>query len=156
MLLWSTIQESPLWIWPLLALMILIGLRARQTRSVPVIIYYLIPVIGLMTLGNVMPLPNPFLVWSVFPLAYFTGVLLGYRWQRDYLISREGNLVTLKGEGFTLISVVILFGLSFFTTSVSVNAPDLYSHAGFIILFCLSGGQVSGSFAGRAIRIWTG
>jgi len=155
-LLWSTIQEKPLWIWPLLVLLILIGLRARRTHSVPAIIYYFLPLIGLLTLGNVIPLPNPTLVWTVFPLAYFTGAVLGYRWQGDYLISKEGKLVTLRGEKFTLINILILFGLSFFIGSVSNNAPDLYNHAGFIILFCLSGGQISGSFVGRAIRIWTG
>ncbi len=98
----------------MLVLVIPICLRATKTRSVPAVIYYILPLIGLIPLRNMIPLPNPSLVWAVFPLAYFTGVFLGYWLQRTYLISKEGGQVTLTDERFTLVSILTLFGFSFF------------------------------------------
>lgn len=153
MAIWSILQDKPIWVWPLLVLLILIGLRARRTRSVPTVIYYFLPLLGLITLGNVLRLPNLVLIRGAFGGAYVVGVVLGYRVQLRYLIAKEGRRVTLKGERLTLINILILFGLSFAIGIISITAPDIYSHTGFLVCYAVLGGVVAGSFAGRALRI---
>lgn len=153
-MLWTSIVAKPVWVWPVLLLLILIGLRARRDRVVPVFIYYFLPLLGFITARNVAQLSDPVLAWGVFGGAYLCGVYLGDRVQKRFLVSKSGKLVTLKGERITLINILILFSLSFASGAIRDAMPELFASTGFVVGSCLVGGLVSGSFAGRAIRIW--
>lgn len=153
-MVWSSIVAKPVWVWPVLLLLVLIGLRARRDRVVPVFVYYFLPLLGLITARNVAQLTEPLLAWGTFGTAYLCGVYLGDQVQQRFLVSKSGKLVTLKGEKITLINILILFSLSFASGAIRDAMPDLFASTGFIVGSCLVGGVVSGSFAGRAIRIW--
>jgi len=52
------LTSAPLWVWPLLAVLILVGWRSRQERTIPLAIVYLLPAIGLLTLPALLALPH--------------------------------------------------------------------------------------------------
>jgi hypothetical protein len=42
--------ETPIWVWPLFILLLVLGLRARPERAVPVGLFYGLPFLGISVL----------------------------------------------------------------------------------------------------------
>jgi|AntRauMFilla1563_2_1112583.scaffolds.fasta_scaffold19861_2 hypothetical protein len=76
---------APLWVWPLLVVLVAVGLRSLRARTVPVALVYGLPALGVMALRTVAGLPAQGWIWGVFALAYALayalGVWGGYRLQ---------------------------------------------------------------------------
>ena len=149
----SILLGPPLWVWPLLAGLILIGLRASRTRTVRATLFYLLPLMGLMSINTVMKLPNPQLVWPTFVITYVAGIFLGYRLQRRWLIGKSDANVTLAGEWFTMAVLMIIFWVNFANGTVQAVAPELVAAPVFLIAMVLLISVASGSFTGRALNV---
>ncbi|MGC1505133.1 MAG: hypothetical protein WA782_13475 [Sulfitobacter sp.] len=145
---------APIWVWPLLALLIFVGLRARQERTAPALLIYLLPLLGLLALRSVAALPAGVWVWLVFVLFYGLGACAGHHLQSRWLLDREGRMVQLAGENLTLLVMMIVFWANFAGGVLLAVAPDVYDNsmfqAGFAAILALS----AGTFAGRAFRVW--
>lgn len=148
------VTGTPIWVWPLLVVLLVVGLRARHEREVPALLVYLLPLLGLSALRSVAGLGPVLAVWGIFALAYGAGVMGGYRMQGRFVLARAGRRVRLAGETVTLALMMLIFAANFSAGFMKAVAPAVYGnslfHAGFAVVVALA----SGSFAGRAIRVW--
>lgn len=56
----STFFSSiPIWVFPLFLLLLILGLRASKTRRVPIAVIYALPLLGILTLNNIVSLEAP-------------------------------------------------------------------------------------------------
>lgn len=146
--------NAPIWVWPLLVLLLFVGLRATRPRRAPVALIYSLPLLGLLGLRSLLSLPAPnwgFVLWGTMLLL---GAAAGYRLQTRWLVSRAGKFVNLRPEWLTLMVVMILFWSNFVTGIVRAMAPELLSSPAYIIPLTIILGLGSGTFLGRAIRVF--
>ena len=146
--------SAPIWVWPLLAALIFVGLRARHERTVPVVLIYGLPALGVLALRSTAALPAGAALWVVFALAYGVGLWGGYVLQQRWLLRREGARVRLAGESLTLVVMMIVFGANFAGGVLQAVAPEIYGNSVFHVIFATLVAASSGSFAGRAFRVW--
>jgi hypothetical protein len=145
---------APIWVWPLLVVLVMVGLRARHERTVPAVLLYALPILGVMAVRSTAALPAGAVIWGVFALAYLAGASGGFVMQRRWLLGREGNKVQLAGEGLTLFVMMVIFWANFAGGILQGAAPVVYNSNIFHIVFVTLVAICSGSFLGRALRVW--
>lgn len=145
---------APVWVWPLLVVLILVGLRARKERFAPVLLIYGMPALGLLGLRSVAALPAETWIWALFAVGYGLGCWGGYVLQRRWLLGRDGSMVQLAGEDLTLTVMMIMFWANFAVGVLQAVAPQLYGSSLFHVIFVGILACAGCSFAGRALRVW--
>lgn len=150
------ITGAPIWVWPLLALLIFVGMRARLTRMVPVALIYLLPLLGIMPLRSIAALPAGAWIWLIFGAGYVAGVWLGHHLQARWVLGREGHMVQVAGESLTLGLMMIVFWANFVGGVLQAVAPETYANPIFQGMFAAALAVTAGTFAGRALRVWRG
>lgn len=150
----SILSGAPVWVWPLLALLVWVGLRASRQRSVHVSSVYLMPLLGLISLASIVRLPQPGRVWAWYGAAYLAGAALGHTLQARWLLDRRGSRVTLRGEWLTLAAATTLFVANFCAGALAVLKPEIYASAAFLSVFPATVALMSGTFLGRALRVF--
>ena len=145
---------APIWVWPLLAILIIFGMRARRDRTAPAFLIYAMPLLAILALSSTNALPAGSWIWLVFAGVYLVGVWAGHRMQAGWLLGREGRLVRLKGESLTLVVIMVVFWANFVGGSLRAVAPQVYASARFHAVFTAILAICAGSFAGRAVRVW--
>ena len=148
------VTDAPLWVWPLLAVLIALGLRAARPRETSLLPYLFLPFIGAITLNTLAHLPAPALVWSAWIGAYVLGTAGGYALQRRWLIARAGWRVRLRGEWLTLVVVLVIFCANFSAGMMRAVAPDALGSSTFLTVFPAIVGLCAGSFLGRSLRLF--
>ena len=78
------ITQTPIWVWPLFILLVVLGLRARRERLVPLAMFYALPLLGFSALNAVIGLAAGPSIWVIFAVAYGAGIYGGYLVQRSY------------------------------------------------------------------------
>ncbi|MCF6320560.1 MAG: hypothetical protein L3J32_02185 [Rhizobiaceae bacterium] len=150
------LMGPPVWVWPLLAGLLILGLRASKTRRVPIILIYLLPLLGLISINAVVGLERQLIAWIVYFAAYGIGVFAGFAKQAKWLLAKESGRVRLAGEWITLSAMMTIFWVNFIVGTVGAVNPQLLSNAGFIAVSVGLIACASGSFLGRALRVyWT-
>ncbi len=152
----ALITQTPIWVWPLFILLVVLGLRARHKRLVPIAMFYALPLLGFSALNAVYGLGAGPSIWVIFAAAYGAGIYGGYLVQRQWILGRDGHRVLLAGESLTLTMMMLVFGASFVGGFLEAVAPQTYSSLGFQVIFASVVALSSGSFAGRALRVWRG
>lgn len=145
---------APVWVWPLLGVLVSVGVRARRERWVPAAMIYALPVLGVLALRNTAGLPVGAWIWGVFMLAYLAGAWGGYVVQGSWIPGREGFRVRLAGESLTLTVLMLVFWANFIGGFVQAVAPGVYGSTVFALFFATMTAAAGGSFAGRALRVW--
>ena len=152
----AILTETPVWVWPLFILLVVLGLRARHERMVPIALFYTLPLLGLSALNAVSGLSAGTAIWAVFAAAYGVGAYGGYLVQRHWVLGRVGTKVRLSGESLTLTMMMLVFGANFVGGFLEAVAPQIYAGPLFQGIFATVVAVSSGSFAGRALRVWRG
>lgn len=152
-MLLSVISAIPLWVFPLLIGLLWLGRRATRARAVPPLLLYALPLLGLMTLDRAMAMPLAGLALSVLVPAYLLGAVLGYAMQPRWIVARDARKVHLRGEWATMITILGLFCLNFAAGMLTGMAPAFTESPALTLLYAGSAGLLSGSLAGRAIRV---
>lgn len=147
------VTGAPLWVWPLLGLLIWIGLRATKERDAPVALYWLLPLFVLLPLRSIIGSAWPALAWSVFAGAYLAGAHAGYRYQVGVVIARDGARVRVRGEWVTLATVLAVFLMSYLRGAMGAVAPEVLGSAAGVAAFAALSGALSGQFAGRTLSV---
>lgn len=148
------LTKTPIWVWPLLIGLVALGLRASKERWMPAVMIYFMPLLGLLSINNMVALPNQILVWSVFVGFYIVGALAGLRWQAKWTLGKEGGRVQVAGEWLTMITILVVFLTSFLNGLFVAIAPDLVAVPAVYLGLTLIKGTISGIFIGRALFIW--
>lgn len=144
---------APIWVWPLLIVLILVGIRSSRDRTTSAYLYYGLPLLGIMSLGSIFGQPNAVVAWFSFGVGYFLGMVLAYTWQSNWLIEKSGVRLTLKGEWFTLAMMMVIFWSNFVNGVLLAVAPTLQTNPIFTAIYTLCIGFAAGSFLGRAAFI---
>ncbi len=147
------LSGAPIWVWPLLILLLFIGYKASKPRQTAVILYYFLPLLGLMPINSVSQLPFQTIAWACFGTGYIAGVVGGYVLQNKWLLGKQGRTILLSGEWFTMLVLMVVFWMNFASGMMKAINPEVYSTWEFIALLALLVGAASGSFFGRALKV---
>ncbi len=148
----------PVWVWPLLLLLIAIGVMSMRRRSARLMVVYALPLMAIMPLRSVSSLSPPAdmwaVIWAIFALGYLLGALAGYWMQGRWIEGKSVTHIHLRGEAVTLGVLMVIFALNFVHGSMTALSPEVVATLGFSGLFALVAAVAGGSFLGRAARIW--
>ena len=153
-MLTAILTGAPIWVWPLLVVMVILGLLASKSRTrtyIPIYFFWLLGFLSLNAVNSLSPAP---LIWGAFGVAYVLGALYGYRFQRRIIIKKSDGRITLKGEWLSMIVLMAIFWMNFVGGVVRAISPDIYTSNGFHAIFAIIAGLASGTFIGRAIRVY--
>jgi len=149
----TTFTRVPIWVWPLFIALLIVGVRASQKRDSALIVIYALPLLGLLSLNRVQSFAQAELGLSIFFFLHLIGLALGFRIQGDWIVFKTARKVTLRGEWFTFVSVMVLFSGNIVTGIFLNVAPTIAGTMAFVIAFGSITGLVSGSLSGRALRV---
>jgi hypothetical protein len=151
------VSGIPLWVYPLLAALIFIGVRALNTRYIP--------------LPLAMIAPVAFITWGLFtfksssmqgiPLVSFLGsaifgliIAFATTWKQEVVVDKVSRKVCLQGSYVPLIRNLSIFAAKFTLTFMIAVRPDLRD---VLVPWDLSvSGISSGYFAGWAFWLLSG
>jgi len=153
-MLTGILTGAPIWVWPLLVVLITLGLLASKSRtrpSLPIYLYWLLGFISLNAVNSLAPAP---LVWAAFGAAYLLGAGLGYQFQRRIIIGKSAGRVSLKGEWLSMGVFMMIFWMNFVGGVISAISPDAYASSAYHCVFATVAGMAAGSFIGRALRVF--
>jgi hypothetical protein len=145
------LSNVPIWVFPLFILLLILGLRASKDRKVPIALIAALPLLGILTLRNILALAPPNWIWLVAAAAYAIGIAAGMVWQRGWIVERSPRIVQVKGEWVTLTAMMIIFAAGFVNGFLSAVMPQLTQFALFATLFTVVTCLPAGQFLGRAI-----
>lgn len=149
----NIVTGAPIWVWPLLAVLIFLGLRSSRDRNVTTRRYWFVPLFGLLGLVRIETLAHPAVATIVFVGLYLAGAGLGFRLQRRWILKKTDMSVRIKGEWLTLAILLILFATSFVDGALAAIDPAVTDVVSYTILSAAVRGLASGSFLGRAARV---
>lgn len=144
----------PIWVWPLFVLLVVLGLRASRTRTVPKLVIYLMPLLGLLTLRSLLGFNLAVWAWGVAGVAYVAGLYLGMIFQKNHILEKGPKTVKIKGEWLTLTMMMILFLSGFVNGFLNDVAPQTVQSIGYVIGMTLLLSLTAGTFMGRSIMTW--
>jgi len=153
-MLTAILTGAPIWVWPLLVLLLTLGFIASKSRSRPYIPIYFFWLFGGLSLNAVNSLAPAPMIWGAFGLAYLLGAAFGCRFQDRIIIAKSKTRITLKGEWLSMIVLMTIFWMNFVGGVVQAISPDAYASNGFHALFAIIAGLASGTFIGRAIAVY--
>ena len=76
-----------------------------------------------------------------------------YALQNKWLLGKHGRIISLSGEWFTMLVLMVIFWMNFAGGMMKAISPGIYLTQEFIALFALLVGAASGSFLGRALKV---
>lgn len=144
---------APLWVWPLLGLVVIVGLISMRTRVTRVWPFYLMPLFAILAIRAVGGLNVSPELWGMFGATYGTGAVAGWRVQPRWITGRDATHVALRGEALTLAMVLTVYAANFAVGTMRAVAPHLIESLGFQTVFVLIVGLLSGLFLGRSLAI---
>ncbi len=151
------VTGAPLWVWPLLALLIGMGLMSLTARRVPVWTLAILPALSLgLAAMRIAKMPSVatgavvFLVCGA--LFLWSGVKIARSIEAAF--DRAAGRLTLPGSPFTLV-----FGLSVFSINYAFGVlfgfrPDLAADPVIALAPAMIGGVLSGFVLGRQGRLF--
>lgn len=148
----TILTAAPLWVWPLFALLLVVGLQSRRARTLPMAVVFLLPAIGLVTLPTLVALPHAGAALAVHGLGYAVGAAAGYRLQVRWVLAKGDGRVRLAGENLTLAGMMTLFSAKFAHGAMVAMAPAAVSGITYVAAFAAVTGVAAGLFGGRALR----
>ncbi len=143
------LSEIPIFVWPLFALLLVRGLRARKTDMVP--------------LAVLLVLPAVFFTWSVFsflssdPTSIFLrifclsiGFFMGYLHMQKLKLrfDKQKRRIEVPGSWIPLILSMSIFTAKFAIGMIGALAPELN---GLLLGLDLFATIISGIFVGRGV-----
>ena len=143
---------APIWVWPLLAALIWLGLRSTKRRHVSVWLIYLMPLLAITSFGKVMALAGQPMGLHGYLIGVGLGVLGGWIGQNKWLISKSGGTAEVRGEWFTLIAVMTIFWANFAEGVLIALAPEVLTAPIYAPIFAVVIGVPGGFFIGRTLR----
>jgi hypothetical protein len=141
------VANTPLWVWPLMAFILWLGLQGLRPRVIPVWRLAILPAVGLATsLGGVVRSANPAGGAAGWGLALLALLPLGWAFgqRRPVRLRPEDGKLEIAGGWFAL-----LFGLSIFAVRYAMGVlfgvlPALRGEPLWIHLSGAVGGLVAG------------
>ncbi len=153
----AVLQHTPLWVWPLLATLLWLGVRQTFVRTVTLRRATLLPVsmlaLSLWGVVSVFASGEALAAWALGGLAAATWTLRlgsppGVRW------SATERIFQMPGSWVPLTLILGIFCTRFGVGMSLAQHPELRHATGFAVGTSLAYGVFSGLFAGRAMALW--
>jgi len=153
MIFYKFLEGAPLWVWPLLAGFVFLGLRAVKKRISPIWVLYCWPLLTIMPLIELYRMSTFNWVWALFFVFFMISIELGYRFQKNLILHKSDTHIATSGEWLTFMVLMLMFALNFCNGVLQVVNTDLYTFTPYRFLFAAAGGLLTGQFSGRALRV---
>ncbi len=153
----AVLQHTPVWVWPLLAALLSLGVWQTFPRTVTLRRATLLPVamlaLSLWGVVSVFASGQALTAWAVGGLAAASASLhagspRGARW------STAEQCIRLPGSWVPLMLILGIFCTKFGVGMSLAQHPELRHATGFAVVASLTYGVFSGLFAGRALTLW--
>lgn len=149
---YTFLSNVPVWVYPLFAVLVILGTSSRRSRSIPTKAFWFMPMLGLIGVPTLIATGRPE-AFSAFALAYALGALAGNRFQQGVVDGLEDGRIRLKGEWFTLTAMMVLFFAGFMKGAVGGMNPQLSQSLAFILPMVVVTAFFSGTFLGRSLYV---
>lgn len=149
------LSNAPIWVWPLLALLIGFGVIASRERTTLITPLYGLPFLGILSFNAVNELPVHPSIWIICTVFYILGAWRGFQFQESIILFKSYTHVTLSGEWLTMVVVMVIFWMNFVSGVVQAVVPTIYLSSGYHMIFAAIAGLTAGVFFGRALRLLT-
>lgn len=146
-------QAAPIWVWPLLIGLIVLGVSRMRDREMPVWRLMLLPA-ALVISTLVTLLLGGLGVSGLVAVASSLGLGLAVGWMTMRAVTAmrlAGNRVLVRGEAVSLIAILVIFSSRFVAGAMTALAPDLMEMAGVSELFVAVPVFCAGVMAARAL-----
>ncbi len=150
------IEKAPIWVWPLLLVLITLGLRMSRSRSVPprpviIISSAMLCVSGYGVISAFQGLAPALMAW----LAMLSIVLLlcqkmGY--PRGWQFESSTQLMHVPGSWLPMVLFISIFLIKFAVGAALSLRSELAQQLGFALSVSALYGLLSGIFAARAMH----
>ncbi len=154
----SILQQTPHWVWGLLAVLTITGMkqtlpRLRSVRSATTLPLVMMALSFYGVVSVFSHEPVALATWAVGAvltlfLCNTLGVWRGVEW------SAADRALLVPGSWLPLILFLTLFSLKFAVSVAVAGAPGLTADAGFAGLVGIAYGAFSGAFLARGVAMW--
>lgn len=146
----NILANIPIWVPFLFVLLLIVGLRSTKDRRAPTWLVLALPLLGGLTLMNLILLDPTPVWWGLAVMAYALAARWGANKQGMWLERKTGSHVFLKGEWITLTAMMILFCAGFTRGFLTDVSPASLSSPLFLSIYITVISAASGHFLGRA------
>lgn len=146
------VAGTPLWVWPLLAGLILLGVLRSRDRVMPRWRLYTLPLsIGLLALAGLFRSSETVLVSGGMALGLAPGLAAGLLASRaDVIRPVAGGKVAVGGEWLSLVLLLCVFALQYANGFVSAMMPQLAADTAWIVSRSAASTVLAGLVIGRS------
>lgn len=147
--------NAPWWVWPILLMIVALGLRAtRRRRLNPVWLAVLPAAFAVVSLGAMLvrgaQSPDMPLAWAA---GFALGLGLGWAGAIRAEVRAEAGGVSVPGSWSVLIVPLLFFALQFWFGYLRVAQPGLVDTLPYRLLAPFGGALMTGFFSGRAAAL---
>ena len=140
----QTLLDTPWWVYAIFIYVIYRGIRASQTRVIPLARLFILPLIIVVfashTLLAMTTLSGDLVINWV--LTLIVGFLIGW-WLtkiRDIKVDQEKGLLQISGSWISLIVILFIFGSHYYVGYMTAVHPEVVQQTFFAhIIFALNG-----------------
>jgi hypothetical protein len=154
----AIILGAPIWVWALLAVLVLRGFKALRSGTAPLAKLAITPVI-VAGLGIAHLVSDPLAGWSA-GIAWMTGSLVGILGgifiasRTRFIVDPIANTVMLPGSPVPLLLMLAIFATKFWLGFEMATLSDASSLGMVALIGAAVSGAVAGMFGGRFITYW--
>ncbi|WP_310621011.1 hypothetical protein [Flexibacterium corallicola] len=109
------IKGAPIWVWPLLAYTLFVGVKASKDGSGSVPMSILFGILGVWATIQLTAQLHAEGLWPLYILCVIVGGVAGFYLQKLWTSSFRGLRFQVQGEWFTLILSLVIFSLYYVT-----------------------------------------
>lgn len=155
---WSAIRHTPLWVWPLIAVSVLLGARDLRPHTVPVNSLYVLPAVivalaVVYMLAGAAPKPLAFGLWLAVAVPF---AALGWVVSAAPLaIDRDQRTVDLPRRVIPLLLIVAIICLRYAFGYIYGRWPELKPDPTYALVQIAIGAAIAGmalGYYGRLLR----
>jgi hypothetical protein len=151
------LTHTPLWVFGLLIVLIVFGIKQSRSRNVHAVLAYVMP-LGMMALSlaginsSFGLKPAPMAMWAI---ALLVVTVIGYRYFRDDRVTfaRASRTFFIPGSWVPLCVIMAIFVTKYLFAVMRAYDAQVVASPNFVIALCLAYGCFSGYFAARVVNL---
>jgi hypothetical protein len=153
----QAISHTPIWVWPLLALLIFIGITALWPRNVPLARLFILPAVflGLSIFSALSSALPPVESGGIWLAGLILGSLLGRLAapRQGVVIDRAARRIFVPGSAVPLILIVVIFLGRYASGYAFGRYPELHQNQLALVLAASYAAFCSGIMLGRTLPL---
>lgn len=150
----DAISGTPWWVWVLFAYIIVIGLKAKNARVVPLYKLLIVPLLFVsLTLHTLTEVPMTEVNILGFIAPTLLGLGLGFWqiWRLHLKVDKKRKLLHIPGSWVTLVLVLVIFSSKYYFEYTETINPLIVEQVSFVVAMLVISGLCTGIFIGRAV-----